>query len=361
MGRLARAVDWIDLLTISCLGLFGLFLLLSVSHGLFTQQALYLVMGFFLMIVLAQVDAVILLWFAPYGYVLSLLLLLAAYLGPTIRGATRWIMIGGIQLQPSELAKPLILLAFSWLFARYPPRNLPHAAMHTILFAIPFILIFKQPDLGSALVFASSWMGMMIAAGFPIGVCIASAVLGSILLPVGWEALHPYQRARILTFLDPGLDPKGAGYNALQAMIAVGSGQLFGRGLGRGTQSHLRFLPEYHTDFIFASLVEEFGFFGGILLLLGYAVLLWRTISPLLRGVVDHLTPFVYSIGLFMMLLTQIFINAGMNMGIIPITGITLPLVSYGGSSILSIAVSFGMLWSLRRSERRGTGIAIAR
>ena len=145
------------------------------------------------------------------------------------------------------------------------------------------------------------------------------------------------------------MDPKGAGYNALQAMIAVGSGQWFGRGLGRGTQSHLRFLPEFHTDFIFATLIEELGFLGGSLLLFGYAFLLYRIIAPVIRGVITDTRVFIYSFGLFAMLLSQIFINAGMNMGLIPITGITLPFVSYGGSSILSTAISFGILWAIAK------------
>jgi rod shape determining protein RodA len=142
-------------------------------------------------------------------------------------------------------------------------------------------------------------------------------------------------------------------------MIAVGSGELFGRGLGRGTQSHLRFLPEYHTDFIFATLVEELGFIGGFLLLLGYAVLLWRILRPLLRGEVNDLFGFTYAAGLFGVLLAQIVINAGMNMGIIPVTGITLPFVSAGGSSLLSFAMSFGILWAFQRRRSESRSVAI--
>jgi rod shape determining protein RodA len=217
---------------------------------------------------------------------------------------------------------------------------------------IPFFLVFRQPDLGSSIVYASFWSAMLLAGGLPVWFLVTGVGLVAILLPFLWGHLAQYQKSRITTFLEPELDPKGAGYNALQSMIAVGSGQLFGRGLGRGTQSHLRFLPEFHTDFIFATLVEELGFFGGSLLIACYGILLLRVILPILHGIVTDARVFIFSFGLFAMLLTQIFINAGMNMGLIPITGITLPFVSYGGSSILSTAVSFGILWAIARRPK---------
>jgi rod shape determining protein RodA len=167
--------------------------------------------------------------------------------------------------------------------------------------------------------------------------------------------LEPFQKLRIITFLNPGFDPKGAGYNAFQSMIAVGSGQFFGRGLGNRTQSHFRFLPEYHTDFIFATLVEELGALGGTLVYLLYGLLLWRIIRILVRRVVVDDVTYFFSVGLFGMLLTQILINTGMNMGIIPITGITLPFISYGGSSILSICMSFGFFFSFLRMRHEDT------
>lgn len=359
MGKITFNIDWIDVLVLGCLGVFGLFILLSISKDLFTQQLLYLCGAIFLLLFSSNIDAVLMWWFAPFGYVLALAFLALSYFGPVIRGATRWIVVAGIQLQPSELAKPLFLLAFAWFMAKYPPRNIRNMLMHAGFFLVPFLLVFKQPDLGSSLVYASFWLAMLLASGFPIRVFAGLLLVIGLLAPAAWGSLHQYQQARVLTFLNPDLDPKGAGYNALQSMIAVGSGQIAGRGLGRGTQSHLRFLPEYHTDFIFATLVEEFGFIGGFLLLLGYATLLWRIIFPLIRGTVNEIFPFVYSVGLFAMLLSQIFINTGMNMGIIPITGITLPFVSYGGSSIISISIAFGILWVLRRMGSSGRSIAV--
>lgn len=347
MGNVAR-IDWVGAVTLTCIGLFGLFLLATISQGLFFQQLAFLIFGLLLLLATSMTDAVILWWLAPFAYVISLFFLLVTYLGPAIRGAHRWIVIAGVQLQPSEFVKPLMLLFFTWVISRYPPREVKYIPLHLVLFLIPFLLVLKQPDLGTALVYTCFWLAMMLAGGLSLPLVIISAVVFIFALPGVWQHLAPYQRDRITTFLNPALDPRGAGYNALQAMIAVGSGQLFGRGLGRGTQSHLRFLPEHHTDFIFASLVEELGFIGGALLIVGYAYLLWRVIAPLVGGSVTQAYPYIFTIGLFSMILSQVFINTGMNMGLIPITGITLPFVSYGGSSVLSLCLSFGLLWAIR-------------
>lgn len=359
MGRHNFNFDWITGLLLLCLGSFGLFLLLTLGYSIFYQQLLFLIIGFILLVICSRIDPVLLWWFAPIGYVIGNIFLALSYLGPNIRGATRWIMIGGTQLQPSELAKPLFLLAFSYFIVKYNPRNIRNLPIHIGLFLIPFLLVFRQPDLGSSLVYGSFWIAMLLGGGLPVYLVGLSALVCALLVPAAWTFLLPYQRDRVLTFLNPALDPKGAGYNALQAMIAVGSGQFIGRGLGRGTQSHLRFLPEHHTDFIFATLVEELGFLGGILLFGLYALLLVRIIFPFLREAHHDLGTFAYSIGLFAMLFSQIVINTGMNMGLIPITGITLPFVSYGGSSILSLAIAFGFLWAIQRSKFEEAGIAI--
>lgn len=359
MGRHASTFDWVSTILLSCLGLFGLFVLLTISRELFLQQLLFVGVGLVLILLVSRIIPGLLWWSAPLLYVFSLLLLVLSYFGPSIRGATRWIFIAGFQLQPSEFVKPFLLIAFARFISQYPPRKLKYLPFHIILFLIPFLLVFKQPDLGSSIVYVAMWLAMMLGGGLPIGLLIASVVGGFFFLPVLWNLLLPYQKDRIFTFINPALDPQGAGYNALQAMIAIGSGQLFGRGLGRGTQSHLRFLPEYHTDFLFATLVEELGFFGGTLLLVAYFALLWRIIGPLLRGKVTDAFPFLYSVGLFAIFLTQVFINAGMNMGVIPVTGITLPFVSYGGSSILSVSLSFGLLFAIKQSQEEQGGIAI--
>jgi rod shape determining protein RodA len=329
------------------LTLFGLFILLTVNTGLFYQQLLYAAIGIVLLLFISKIDAILLTWFVPFGYVGSILFLILSYFGPSIRGAHRWISIGPQQIQPSELVKPILLLVFAYFITKYPPRKLLTIIFHLVIFFIPFILVFKQPDLGTSLVYVSMWLSMMVMGGFPLALFfggIGAAIAGA---PILWQVLATYQKSRIITFLNPMLDPQGTGYNAIQAVIAIGSGQWFGRGLGLGTQSHLRFLPEYYTDFMFATLVEELGFVGGAVLLILYTVLLWNIIKPLITNTIVGRLPVIYTIGLFTMLLTQVAINSGMNMGILPITGITLPLVSYGGSSLLSIAVTFGILWAI--------------
>lgn len=348
-GQKEKQVDWIILISLLLLGLVGLFVLLTTNTGLFWQQLGFLVAGALIILVLSKLDPIILWWFAPYGYVLSLVFLAASYLFEPVRGASRWIFIGGVQLQPSEIMKPFIILAFARAITMFSPRQIKWLWVHVLVFVVPFLLVFRQPDLGTSIVYAASWLFMILAGGFPFSLLLAGTAVFIAGLPLFWNALASYQKARILTFLNPGADPHGAGYNALQAMIAVGSGQIFGRGLGRGTQSHLRFLPEYHTDFIFATLVEELGLVGGLILLSLYGVLLWQLIRPYMRGSIGNPFVFFYTIGLFGILLTQVVINTGMNMGIIPVTGITLPFVSYGGSSILSLCIAFGFLIALRK------------
>lgn len=351
MGKDAIHFDWLTTILILCLSFFGLFLLLTINQSLFYQQLFYIVIGAFLLVGFSKLDAATLWALAPASYVISCIFLVLTYFGPHVRGAARWIFIGGVQFQPSELVKPFLLLAFARLISQYSPRTWRYLPLHFILFFIPFILVFKQPDLGTSLVYLGFWMGMMLAGGLALSLLAIGGIFFVVVLPIIWKILAEYQKKRILTFLDPELDPVGAGYNAIQAMIAVGSGGFWGRGLGRGTQSHLRFLPEFHTDFIFATLVEELGFLGGLGLLLGYLALLWRILTPLIMGKIKQIFPFIYTIGLFSTILVQIFINSGMNMGIIPVTGITLPFVSYGGSSILSFSVAFGLLWAVRRNS----------
>ncbi len=347
MGRNTRYHDVISIITLILLSLFGLFLLLTINVSLFWQQLIYVLLGCVLFFLVSKFDTVLLSWLAPFAYVFGNIFLATSYFGPVIRGARRWIVVAGTQLQPSELVKPLMLFVFALVISRYPPKKLSNILINLAVFLVPFLLIFKQPDLGTSLVYGSMWLGMMIMGGLSLPLVFGGIGIGVAGFPLLWRVLAEYQKSRIYTFLNPLNDPRGTGYNAIQAMIAVGSGELFGRGLGLGTQSHLRFLPEYYTDFMFATLVEELGFVGGALLIGLYGIVLWRLLQPLIAKVIHQRLATIYTIGLFMMLLTQITINSGMNMGILPVTGITLPLVSLGGSSILSIAVSYGILWAI--------------
>lgn len=358
MGRLFRNIDWYITFLLLGIGIFGAGILLTVDSGLFFQQMIFLGIGFALMVCFSLIEPIMYLWAAPFLYTASMLFLFSSFLGPSIRGATRWFILFGTQFQPSELVKPFMLVSFAYFIIKYPPRTVRNIFIQTILFIIPFLIIFRQPDLGSGIVYTLFWTGMMVAGGVPLWLFGVAVALFGALLPVLWHTLREYQKNRILTFLSPALDPSGAGYNALQSMIAVGSGQLFGRGLGLGTQSHLRFLPEYHTDFIFATLVEELGFVGGGMLLLFYTLLLWRVMKLFLKKDTDNAYLFVFSVGLLTMMLSQIVINTGMNMGMFPITGITLPLVSYGGSSVLSVFSAFGIYMALTRGGEKTRHVA---
>lgn len=331
---------------------FGLFTLLSIRQEFFWEQLGYVGIGLLLLLLFAQIDGVALRYLSPYVYILSLLFLASTHLFPEIRGASRWVFLGPIQLQPSELVKPFVMLSFASFMAYKSPRKLKSLLLHLLVFLVPFLIIFEQPDLGTGIVYFSFWFSMMFAGGLPFIVMALGAFIALVAAPIGWQSLERFQQLRILTFINPSYDPGGAGYNALQAMIAVGSGQLFGKGLGMGTQSHLRFLPEFHTDFIFATLVEELGFIGGMLLFALFILLLWRIVRPLVAQEEQADISYFYSVGVFAMILVQLFVNTGMNMGIIPITGITLPFVSSGGSSMVSLGITFGILFSLRKTGK---------
>jgi rod shape determining protein RodA len=232
------------------------------------------------------------------------------------------------------------------------PLTLSRLLKFFFLVSFPLILIFRQPDLGNAIVYAVFFLAILFAGGAKPIFLLLTATVSTAILPIFWHLLKGYQRERILTFLSPTHDPLGAGYNAIQAEIAVGSGELFGRGLGRGTQSHLKFLPEFHTDFVFAAISEELGFLGSIITLLAFGFLLWQIIA-IGQNSKDRFA-YLISIGAFAQILIHVVINIGMNIGLVPITGITLPLVSYGGSSLISTMATLGIVANIHmtRSSR---------
>lgn len=345
--------DFFIPLSLLVIATLGLAIVWSLAPELFWHQFFFLFLGFSLFLIFAKIDIRIFENLAFPAYFGSIFFLaLTFFFGQVTRGATRWVQIGGFTVQPSELVKPLLILFFAYLLAKeetFRPRRL---VMIFLLLLVPVFLIFKQPDLGSSLVVLSFFAGMLLASGMALKFLVAAGALGLLFLPLIWHFLKDYQKLRILTFLNPKLDPLGAGYNQLQAIITVGSGKIFGRGLGRGTQSHLAFLPEHQTDFIFASLSEELGFLGAALLLLFYALILFRILT-IARQTSSSFGRLV-CLGVFSMLLFQIFVNVGMNMGIAPITGITLPFVSVGGSSMASLMICLGLVESvaiLRKPE----------
>lgn len=335
----------------------NLSLIASTTPSLFTQQLIFLLLGISLYVVFTTVDYSLypkLMWFF---YTVCILLLIASFAGPQIRGSHRWIDIGGFRLQPSELIKPFIIISFSTLIDRQKMNNIYFHFIRLGLFLPIAILIFKQPDLGNVLVYLSAFIALEITGGLSLLYILAGVIVFIAIGPFLWTVLEEYQRTRVLSFINPHMDPIGAGYNALQAMIAIGSGGLFGLGLGRGTQSHLLFLPEYHTDFVFASLGEELGLFGAVLVIIFYLLLLSRILF--IASKAEDNFGRLLCVGIFTQLFTQVFINIGMNLGLLPITGITLPLLSYGGSSMISTCIELGLVASIAHISKSKSPIVI--
>lgn len=324
------------------------------SSELFNRQVLALLIGISFFIILSRLDYQYLRYFAPAGYLLIVLVLIAVlFYGQTVRGSARWFVVGDFQLQVSEFAK--VFLIMSWAaFLVWAKEKINHAVcllIYLSLGLVPISLIYLQPDLGTSAILVSTWLLMLFFSPIQLRIFTVYFLLFVFsFLPV-WFLLKDYQKLRIFSFLNPTSDPLGAGYHILQSMIAVGSGGLLGRGWGRGTQSHLQFLPEQHTDFIFATFTEEMGFLGATLLLFLFGMIFWRAIKISQKA--PNLFGRLLSIGITAYLFIQVFINLAMNLGLAPITGIPLPLVSYGGSSLLTTFISLGILQSIANEGRK--------
>ncbi len=348
-----KKVDYFLLLTMILLLVSGLTVILSTNREAFGRQIIFALSGLVIYIGVSLFDYRLLkkVSIGLYAAVVGLLGLVFVS-GVVTRGAVRWLEFRTTQFQPSEFSKvALILLLASLLSSHISRLSLKVFLASTVLTAIPVILVYLQPDLGTSITLLTIWLGITVAAGLKPSHLFLMAAAGLGLLAPLWSFLKSYQRQRITSFLNPARDPLGSGYNVLQAQIAVGSGQFWGRGFGRGTQSHLQFLPEHHTDFIFASLSEEWGFVGALVLLFFFTVLLVR-ILMVARDAGDGFGNLI-AIGVFSFLLPQIFINVGMNLGIMPITGIPLPLVSYGGSSLWVTMVALGLVQSVAIRRRK--------
>ncbi len=333
------------IIPVTLLTILGIAIIYSSSPILAIQQAIFVSLGLLIYSLIKGVDYRVLRQLSMPAYILVLILLIVVFfLGVETRGSLRWIPIGPFNLQPSEFSKPVLILALAHFWSENSPSWKNIFKSLGILF--PFILlIFKQPDLGTSLTLSFIWFIMLVASNISalkLFVISASSLLAA---PVGWILLRDYQKQRLLSFLSPNLDPQGIGYNVIQSMIAIGSGQLTGRGLGRGTQSRLRFLPEFRTDFIFASIAEELGLIGSLIVISLYLLIFYFLFRSLAR--VGERMGELLVIGVSGMLFIQIVINIGMNSGLLPITGITLPLLSYGGSSILTILISLGLVASV--------------
>ncbi len=345
-----RGIDLALFIPIILLLSLSLVMLASVAPDLAGQQLVSSVLGLLCFFVISRIDIRVWEPLGKFFWIVSVLLLVVtALIGVSSRGSVRWLEFLGTRIQTAEIVKPLLLLFFASFLKKHPPTSVKSLFLLCTALLIPTFLVFRQPDLGTALVMMAIFCGMLFVSWVPVKMIVAGALFLGLLLPAGWNYLADYQRLRIASFLDPTRDPLGSGYSSIQSIIAVGSGQLLGRGLGRGVQSQLKFLPEHYTDFIFASLAEELGFIGAIALIAIYGVLLARCfwIASSCRSIFGRLI----ASGVFVMLLFQILVNIGMNMGLVPITGITLPFVSYGGSSVVALCVSLGLVAAVRRKS----------
>lgn len=348
MKPLLSGLDIALIIPVVLLLSFSLLMISSTSANLALQQLIFMVLGIALFLVLSRVDYRYFSGLAALFYFFSLLMLiLLPLVGEEIRGSTRWIELSFFRFQPSELAKLSLILVLASFFAKRS-LSLKNVFLSSLLVLPIFTLVLRQPDLGNALVIAFIYFLVLFVAGFSNIIIFLGMVFGLLLLPVLFTLLAPYQQSRVITFLDPSHDPLGIGYSVIQSQIAVGSGQLTGRGFGRGTQSHLAFLPERQTDFIFATVSEELGLVGAAILISLFVLLLVHVLD-ISKMAKDRFATYV-AIGIFGWVFFQVAINVGMNVGIFPVTGITLPLISYGGSSLVSLLVSLGVLSSISRA-----------
>jgi len=347
-------IDWQLLLPAVIILIFGLASIFSISTPLGFNQLIFAIIGLIAFLIFASFPYTshrYLVWI--YAIISLFLLVLPFLFGTLTRGAVRWLQFGSLTLQPSEIIKPFLIIIFSHFLSL--KTNL---FRYGLLLILPVLLIFKQPDLGSTLVIIAIWLGILIASKLPLSGLIIIAFLGLTVTPLAWYQFKPYQQQRIISFLNPYADPKTSGYHSIQSIIAVGSGGLLGKGLGLGPQSQLDFLPERHTDFIFASLAESLGFFGSVSLILAYFFLL-RRLLLISRQAPDQFGRLLGT-GVFTLIFFQFIVNVGMNIGLLPITGITLPLVSSGGSSLLATAVSLGLAHNLSQHTHSKSAIILS-
>src|SRR3989344_2854512 len=287
------------------------------------------------------------------------ILLLLAAIGYTAKGAERWFRFGPVAFQPFDLARVAIILILAKYFSRrhVEIRNIRHILVSGFYAFLIFVPLFLQPNFGAAIVIALIWLGMVLVSGISKKHLLAVGILGTVGFVVLWSfLLAPYQKARIISFLNPLSDVRGAGYNAYQSTIAVGSGQILGKGIGQGSQSKLLFLPEYETDFIFAAFTEEWGFVGALLLLGFFLMLLLRITSNAERAATNFEA--LVGLGTAILFSIHLIVHVGMNMGMIPVTGLTLPFMSYGGSHLLIEWLTLGILSSNTRHSRGPRSLA---
>lgn len=360
-SRLIKNFDWVILSIVLVIVLIGIMTIYSATRPLgegehprfYIKQAVWLLLGIIALLLMVCFDYVWLSRFSLYLYILGIFLLITVFIfGKMGMGAQRWLSLGPISFQPSEFFKLtyIIMLSHQLGMIHSPISTVSLLRVFFLIVCLPFILLIKQPDLGTALIILSIFVFFILVKGLYKKALILFLIIGLISLPflgnILWENLKDYQKHRLVVFLEPGADPTGIGYHVSQSKIAVGSGKFLGKGYLKGTQGPLRFLPEKHTDFIFAVFAEEWGFLGSLLLLSLYFVLIMRGLDTA-RKARDSFGRLL-ALGITFMFSIYFFMNVGMTLGIMPVVGIPLPFMSYGGTSLLSNLISIGILVNIR-------------
>lgn len=322
----------------------------------FTHQLIWISISFIIFLLFSMLDFsflkrtdILVALFLFFCFLLGVLFVL----GHVSNGAQSWFSLGGISIQPSDMMKLVVILMLAKYFSRRHVEiaHWRHIFVSGIYALIPFLLVFFQPDFGSAIIIFMIWFGMALVSGISKKHLLAVLFIGlSAFLGLWLFVFKPYQKERILNFVHPLTNIQGSGYNAYQSTIAVGSGQILGKGVGYGTQSRLQFLPEYQTDFVFAAFAEEWGFVGVIILLVIFTFIIFRILSIAMLGATNF--EILYGLGVAILLMSHVIINIGMNIGLLPVTGITLPFMSYGGSHLVTEFAALGILMSMRGYSR---------
>ncbi len=342
----------------------GLIIILSTSYSSvgtdlmnFKKQFIFSLIGIVTMFMVSFLNFRTLKNYTGIFYIFACFILLAVlFSGSLVRGTSSWFSFGSFNFQPSEFVKIVVII----IMAKYLSRNayandIKKIIISGIYIFLPVILILSQPDFGSAMVIVFVWFSMLFASGIKKKFVLLMMILGLIIASASWVyVLKDYQKDRVVTFVNPQSDPKGSGYNVNQSIIAIGSGEFWGKGLGHGSQSQLNFLPEKHTDFIFAVIAEEMGFVGVMLVLIVFGVIFFRFFK-IIEETQDNFGKFLV-IGTTLMLMFHVVVNIGMNIGVMPVTGIPLPFISYGGSSLISFLISIGIVQGV---YMRGRGYKI--
>jgi rod shape determining protein RodA len=354
----ASGVDWIMFVSIIPLLGAGLVTMYAFTgnNQFFVHQVIWILVSFLAFFVLSELDFRFLrsTWVSVALFSFSCLALMGLFIiGKVSHGAGSWFSFGAFSLEPADPAKLVLIILLAKYFSRrhIEIRNVRHIIVSGFYAFVIFILILVQPDLGSALIVFLIWLGMIMVSGVSKKHLFIMGLAGLAIAAGLWHfGLHDYQKARIENFIHPLADVQGAGYNAYESTIAVGSGQLVGKGVGYGTQSRLKFLPEYQTDFVFAAFAEEWGFVGVLFLLFFFGVIIWRIIKSAMAGATNF--EILYGAGVAIYFIVHLSINIAMNMRLLPVTGTPLPFVSYGGSHIFTEFVALGILMGMRRYNR---------